>query len=453
MLRANNSREYGREGMKRSTDRILTTHIGSLPRPRQLVEGYQALETGQAFDKAAHEARVKSEVARIVRKQVECGLDGVNDGEFGKSSFLTYVNTRLAGFEQSKEPIVPPWFKSKEGTSFPEFYEEAARLRSTGGPTPGFIRMICTGPIKWTGRAALERDIANFRAALKGLDAVEPFIPAISPANVEGWQTNRYYATEEEYLYAIADAMREEYKAIVDAGFLLQVDDPILASYYALNNAATIADTRKWAMVRVEALNHALRGIPEDKVRYHTCYSVNIGPRVSDMELKDFIDILLRIKAGAYSFEAANPRHDHEWRLWQTAKLAKDKVLVPGVISHSTVLVEHPELVAQRILNYAGVVGRERVIAGADCGFASFAMATPEIHDSIVWAKMKALVDGARIASRELWRTAGAPAARRAPAPRKRAASRKAAARGRAARPAVRKKAARPQRAKARARR
>jgi 5-methyltetrahydropteroyltriglutamate--homocysteine methyltransferase len=434
--------------MKRSTERILTTHIGSLPRSRELVAGFQAMETGQPYDKAAHEARIKSEVARTVRKQVETGLDGVNDGEFGKPSFLTYVNTRLSGFELANEPSVLPWAKSKEGVSFPDFYAEAARARASGGPVTGFVHMVCTGPVKWTGRALLERDIANFRAALQGLNAVEPFIPAISPANVEDWHKNRYYKTQEEYLYAVADAMREEYKAIVDAGFLLQIDDPILASYYALNSSATIDAARKWAAVRVDALNHALRGIPEDKVRYHTCYSVNIGPRISDMELKDIVDIMLRIKAGAYSFEAGNPRHDHEWKLWQTVKLPKGKSLVPGVISHSTVLVEHPELVAQRLANYASVVGRENVIAGADCGFASFAMATPEIHDSIVWAKMKAMVEGARIASRELWKRAKAPAARkRAPARRgKPAASRRG-----AARPAAKRKVARPQRARARA--
>jgi 5-methyltetrahydropteroyltriglutamate--homocysteine methyltransferase len=439
--------------MKRSTDRILTTHIGSLPRPRELVAGFQAMETGQPYDKAAHEARIRSEVARVVRKQVEIGLDGVNDGEFGKPSFLTYVNTRLSGFELENEPSLIAWAKSKESAAFPDFYAEAVRARAAGGPVTGFVHMVCTGPVKWTGRALLDRDIANFRAALQGLAAVEPFIPAISPGNVEDWHKNRYYRTQEEYLYAVAEALREEYEAIVDAGFLLQIDDPILASYYALNNSATVAEAREWAALRVDALNHALRRIPEDKVRYHTCYSVNIGPRISDMELKDIVDVMLRIKAGAYSFEAGNPRHDHEWKLWRAVKLPRGKSLVPGVISHSTVLVEHPELVAQRLANYASVVGRENVIAGADCGFASFAMATPEIHDSIVWAKMASLVEGARIASRELWKKGKAPAARkRAPAARR---GKRAAARRDAARPARKRKVAtsRPARTRAAGRR
>src|SRR5258708_38986917 len=217
---------------------------------------------------------------------------------------------------------------------------------------------------------------------------------------------NRYYKTQEEYLFAIADAMHEEYKAIVDAGFLVQIDDPRLVSYYLVNPNATIAECRKWAVLRVEALNHALRGIPTDKIRHHTCYGINMGPRVHDMEVKHLIDIILTINAGAYSFEAANPRHEHEWKVWGSAKLPKDKVLIPGVISHSTVLVEHPELVAERIASYASLVGKERVIAGSDCGFATFA-GSKAVHPSIVCAQMQALTEGARLASKELWKKSG----------------------------------------------
>jgi len=247
-----------------------------------------------------------------------------------------------------------------------------------------------------------QKEASTFRSALKDVRVEEAFVPAISPSNVASWETNQYYKTEEEFLFAIAEAMREEYNAIVDAGFLLQVDDPALATYYILHPEASVEECRKWASMRVEALNHALRGIPEEKIRYHTCYSINFGPRVHDMELRHIIDIILRVRAGAYSFEAANPRHEHEWRLWKTVKLPEGKSIIPGVITQSTVLVEHPELVTERIMRFADAVGRENVIAGADCGFASFATSF-EIHPSIVWAKLRSLVEGARLASEQLW--------------------------------------------------
>ncbi len=227
-------------------------------------------------------------------------------------------------------------------------------------------------------------------------------MPAISPTSVEDWQKNRYYKTDEEYLYAIADAMHEEDKAIVDAGFLVQIDDPHIATYYALHPELSVEQIRTWAEKRVEALNHALRGLPRDRVRWHTCYGINIGPRVHDMELRDFIDIILKVRAGSYSFEAANPRHEHEWREWEKVKLPEETVLIPGVITHSSVLVEHPELVAERIVRFAEIVGRENVIAGADCGFGTFAGST-EIHESVVWAKFRSLAEGARLATRDLW--------------------------------------------------
>ena len=282
----------------------------------------------------------------------------------------------------------------------------------------------CALPIfTYKGHALLQRDIKNLKAAIGNAKVSDVFMPAISPSNIEEWQRNAYYKTQEEYIFALGEAMHEEYKAIVDAGFLLQIDDPRLVSYYLVKPDASIKECRKWVAQRVEALNHALRGIPPEKIRHHTCYGINMGPRVHDMEVKHLLDIILRIKAGAYSFEAANPRHEHEWKLWGSAKLPKDKVLIPGVISHSTVLVEHPELVAERIERFASLVGKERVIAGSDCGFATFA-GSKEVHPSIVWAKLKALTDGARIASKALWKKSAAKK-KATPAAKKRAARRK----------------------------
>ncbi len=376
--------------MKRSVDRILTTHAGSLPRPADLL----------AMDPAdsGHGARVRGAVTDVVRRQVEVGLDVVTDGEMSKPSFITYVTERLSGFERSPEPGAVAWADSKEAAAFPEFY--APTLRQS--PNAAAPRFVCTGPITYVGHARVQADIENLKTALVGARVEEAFIPAIAPSNVEGRQRNAYYKTDEEYLFAIAEAMREEYRAIVDAGFLLQIDDPRLVTYYILNPTSTVAECRAWAEVRVEALNHALRGIPRERVRFHTCYSINMGPRVHDMELKDVVDLILRVQAGAYSFEAANPRHEHEWRLWEGVTLPEGAVLIPGVITQSTVLVEHPELVAERIERFARVVGRENVVAGADCGFASFAGST-EIHPSVVWAKLAALTAGAGLASRRLW--------------------------------------------------
>jgi len=380
--------------MKRSLDRILTTHAGSLPRPPDVL----AMAAGEALDPVASAARVRRAVADVVRRQAEHGLDVVTDGEMSKPSFITYVTERLSGFEPSREPGAVPWAGSREATAFPGFYEPTLRQ----SPNAAAPRFVCTGPVTYVGHAQVRADIDNLTAALAGLRVEEAFIPAIAPSNVEGRQKNAHYKTDEEYLFAIADAMREEYRAIVDAGFLLQIDDPRLVTYYILNPRASVKECRAWAAVRVEALNHALRGIPRDRVRFHTCYSINMGPRVHDMELKDVVDIILSVRAGAYSFEAANPRHEHEWRVWESVTLPDGALLIPGVITQSTVLVEHPELVAERIVRFAGVVGRERVIAGADCGFASFAGST-EIHPSVVWAKLAALTAGARIASQRLW--------------------------------------------------
>ncbi len=381
--------------MKHSTERILTTHAGSLPRPPDLLD---LVQTGGAkvFDSEANAKRLRQAVSEVVHKQSELGIDVIDDGEYGKPSFVSYINDRLGGYEV--DTVAGPrnqWAKSREGLSFPEFYA-ATHTAST------HTHMVCTGPITYEGHAQLKRDIDNLKAALTGVRAEEVFMPAISPSNIEDWQKNAYYKSQEEYVFAIADALREEYKAIVDAGFLVQIDDPRLVTYYIIHPEASIADCRKWAEVRVEALNHALRDIPQEKIRFHTCYGINMGPRIHDMELKDIIDIILKIRAGAYSFEAANPRHEHEWKVWKSVTLPDGKILIPGVISHSTILVEHPELVAERIVRYAGVVGRENVIAGSDCGFATFA-GSKEVHPSIVWEKFRALSEGARIASKELW--------------------------------------------------
>jgi 5-methyltetrahydropteroyltriglutamate--homocysteine methyltransferase len=386
--------------MRRSKDRILTTHAGSLPRPADLLELIQAKERGEPYDRAAYAARVRTAVAAIVARQAQLRLDVIDDGEMGKPGFIPYVNERLAGFEPDRGRSGSPFAGSREFKAFPEFYEWFGRTLPS--PAASLPHMMCTGPISYKGQAQVQTDIDNLKAALGGVSAEEAFLPAISPTSVEDWQKNRYYKTDEEYLYAIADAMHEEYRAIVDSGLLLQIDDPHIATYYALHPDLSLREIRKWAEERIAALNHALRGIPRERVRWHTCYGINIGPRVHDMELKDFIDIVLKVRAGAYSFEAANPRHEHEWALWRDAKLPEGAVLIPGVITQSNVMVEHPQLIAERIVRFAGAVGRENVIAGADCGFGTFA-GSQEIHESVVWAKFSAMTEGARIASERLW--------------------------------------------------
>ena len=384
--------------MQRSTNRILTTHVGSLPRPDDLLAMMVDREEGRPVDAAAFSTRVDRAVDGVVAKQAALGIDVINDGEQGKVSFVTYVNERLSGIVAG-EPRGNLWRNTREGQAFPEFYAE---IESHASGAPGRARqMICVDRLRYSGRDLLDRQLKLFKAAADRAGAVEAFVPSISPANVERWQRNEYYKNHDEYLEAIGEAMREEYEAIVAAGFLLQVDDPAMATRYTMTTES-VEQTRKWASVRVEVLNHALRNIPEDQIRFHTCYSINMGPRTTDMELKDLVDIMLRVRAGAYSFEFANPRHEHEWSLWQEVKLPPGKILIPGVISHTTMLVEHPELVAERLVRFANVVGAENVIAGADCGFASFA-ASHEMHPSIVWAKLSALVEGAKIASRRIW--------------------------------------------------
>jgi len=391
--------------MKHSTERILTTHVGSLPRPPDLLEMIQAKEQGRPIDAEAFAARVKSAVAEAVRKQAEAGIDIAADGEMGRFGFIPYVNERLTGLEARSNPRSEgTWARSREHLAFPEYYAWAAQMPGAAGGAQR-TQWVCTGPIAYKGQQALKRDIDNLKAALAQVRHEEAFMPAVSPAQLAGWNRNEYYKTEEEFRIAIADALREEYKAIVDAGLVLQIDDPQLASHYTTHPELDIAQCRNVASATVELLNHALAGIPAERVRYHTCYGINMGPRVHDLELKHIIDIMLRINAGAFSFEAGNPRDEHEWKVWETAKLPQGKVLIPGVITHGSNFVEHPEAVAQRIGRFAEAVGRENVIAGADCGFASFST-TCEVHPTVVWAKLAALGEGARLASRELWRRA-----------------------------------------------
>jgi 5-methyltetrahydropteroyltriglutamate--homocysteine methyltransferase len=386
--------------MQLSTDRILTTHVGSLPRPDDLFEMMLAKMDGEPVDEKAYAERVRRAVADIVKQQVAAGLDVVNDGEMGKPSFITYATQRLAGLEKREGTRPSPFSNTRETRDFPEYYQSTVAEQVSARRRRAL--MVCTGAIKYKGHDALKFDLDALKSALAGVDATEAFVPAIAPSNIETTTPNEHYPTAESYVFAIAEAMREEYKAIIDAGFLLQIDDPFLVTYYIMRPHLDIAACRKWAELRVEALNAAIAGLPADRIRFHTCYSINMGPRVHDMQLRDIIDVILKVRAGGYSFEAANPRHEHEWEEWRRARVPDDKVLIPGVITQSTVLVEHPELVAQRIARFADVVGRDRVIAGADCGFASFA-GSNEVHPSIVWAKFAALVEGARIASRRLW--------------------------------------------------
>ncbi len=387
--------------MKRSNHRFLTTHVGSLARPADLLEIMFSKERGEPYDPAMFQSTVQHAVDDIVGRQAAVGVDIVCDGEQGKASFLTYVSERLGGFEPREQEGEDLWKESRETLAFPEFYKAHQHFRSGIVAKP--VCSVCAAPVKYNGHQSLQRDIANVKAASADKAVEEVFMTAISPSNIEGQQPNEYYRTVEEYLVAIADAMHEEYQAIVDAGLILQVDDPRLLTYYISRPDLEVEDCRRWANQRVEILNHALRGIPPDRVRFHTCYGINIGPRVHEMNLKDIVDIMLKVNAGAYSFEAANPRHEHEWKVWQEVKLPEGKTIIPGVISHSTPLVEHPELVSQRLQRFASAVGKENVIGGSDCGFSSFANKEPEIHPTIVWEKFKNLAEGARLASKELW--------------------------------------------------
>ena len=380
--------------MKRSTDSILTTHTGRLDAPQDLGEMTRALARGESGDAAAHKARLRSAIGEIVREQVRTGIDVVSDGELGKFSSYSYYSKRLTGLSvRPVKPDEPPgmWERTGERIEFADFYEHL-------GFRTARERMSFTGPISYIGGAEVRSDIESLKEAMRNVDRTEAFMCVLAPGWLEHWMYNEYYRSDEEYLFALADAMKHEYKAIVDAGFILQLDDPGLPDTYdMIVPTPSIEDYRKFAEVRVEALNHALKGLPEDRIRYHICWGSWHGPHTHDLPLKYVVDLMLRVTAGAYSVEAANPQHEHEWKVWRDVKLPDGKILIPGVVSHASNVVEHPELVADRIVQYAGLVGRESVIAGTDCGMGG------RVHPQIGWAKLKALVQGAEIASKQLW--------------------------------------------------
>ncbi len=387
--------------MKRSVDRILTTHVGSLIRPPALQEFLRSKQAAKPYDKSAYDACLKSSVAEVVHHQAEVGVDVVSDGEFGKSiSWSQYVLERLSGFERRQiKPGANPFMRGVDREKFAEFYAE---LDAREGLSTT-VEAVCVGPIAYTGQAELQRDIDNFKAALKDVNVAEAFLPVAAPASVIPDRKNEYYKSEEELIRAIGAAMRTEYKMIIDAGFILQLDDARFAvTYDRMVPPASFADYRKWLALQVEVLNEAIAGLPADRIRYHVCWGSWPGPHTTDVPLKDIVDLILGMKVGAYVIEGANPRHEHEWRVWESAKLPQGRVLIPGVISHATNVVEHPELVAERIVRIARLVGRENLLAGTDCGFAQGPFHR-RVHPSIMWAKLDALVKGARLASAELW--------------------------------------------------
>jgi len=374
--------------------RIRTTHVGSLPRPHDLLDQMKARLSGQSYDRERYESRVRHAVAECVRRQVDCGIDIVADGEQSKPGFFTYVKERLAGFEARPGKKVP--FFDAERQAFPEYYQEYFARAMTGGSIAPVVPMVCTGPVKYIGDEALRRDLDNLKAAMAASGARAAFMPSVAPS---GAGTNEHYKSDEEFFFAVADAMRHEYKAIVDAGLYLQIDDPFLTDNFS-DPALDERQQRRVAEIHVESINHALRGIAAEKVRFHTCYGINEGPRVHDPALGVVAPYMLQVNAGAYSFEAANARHEHEYHYWEAARLADDKVLVPGVITHASNIVEHPELIAERLARFARIVGPDRVIASADCGFSSQATYKPEVHPSVMWAKFQAMAEGARLAAR-----------------------------------------------------
>jgi 5-methyltetrahydropteroyltriglutamate--homocysteine methyltransferase len=387
--------------MKRSTARILTTHVGSLIRPPALIEFLRAQQERKPVDEVAFAACLRSSVAEIVRQQAEAGIDVVSDGEFGKTiSWSQYALERLSGFERRPMKAgTNPFARGADRTRFAEFYAE---LDARDAPATQ-SEAACIGPITYTGQAALQRDIDNFKAALAKSPAVDAFLPVAAPASVIPDRKNEYYASEDDCLQAIAEAMRSEYRMIVDAGFLVQLDDARTAvTFDRMVPPASFSDYRDWVARYVEVVNHALEGIPEDRVRYHVCWGSWPGPHTTDVPLRDIVDLILKMRVGAYVIEGANPRHEHEWKVWQSVKLPAGKVLIPGVISHATNIVEHPELVCERIVRLAKLVGRENIIAGTDCGFAQSPMYR-RVHPSIMWAKLEALAAGAQLASMELW--------------------------------------------------
>jgi 5-methyltetrahydropteroyltriglutamate--homocysteine methyltransferase len=396
--------------MKRSTDRILTTHTGSLIRPPQLLEYARARQAGQPVDSAAYEAALASAVTEVVARQKQAGIDIPNDGEFGKStSWSLYALKRLSGFELREVKGANPFARGADRLRFQEFYNELEG-RGDGKDWSNVTRKdaICTGPITYNGLFELQRDIDNLKAATRAAGVEEAFLPVAAPSSAIPDRKNEYYKTDEDLVVALAEALRTEYRAIVESGFLLQVDDARAAvTFDRMCPPSSFEDYYTWLERHVEVLNHALEGLPQDRIRYHVCWGSWPGPHTTDVPLRRIVDLILKVNAGAYLIEAANPRHEHEWKVWKDVKLPAGKVLVPGVISHGTNVVEHPELIAERITKFASCVGRENIIAGTDCGFAQEEL-NRRVHPSVMWAKLEAMAEGARLATRELWGSAAA---------------------------------------------
>ncbi|HEX5228689.1 MAG TPA: cobalamin-independent methionine synthase II family protein [Bryobacteraceae bacterium] len=392
-----------------SANRILTTHVGSLVRPPGLATFLREIEDGRAVDEAAFGACLRESIAEVVRLQAEVGVDIVSDGEYAKTgNWAWYIHQRIAGFvelpatpEEAKDPLVT-MSMGRDFRDFPEFYAEYF-------PSQGFkvrsavMTTVCNGPIRYIGHAQLERDIANMKAALEKVKVADGFLPVVAPGSAFPIFKNEYYKNDQELLWALAEACREEYKAILDAGLRVQIDDAFLPwTYERIVPPMSMADYRAWADLRIEALNHAIEGLPQERIRYHICWGSWNAPHTHDVPLRDIVDLLLKLRVGGYQFEAGNVRHEHEWKVWSEVKVPEDRVLIPGVISHVTNVVEHPELVAERLIRFANIVGRERVMAGSDCGFAQTPF-TRRVHPTIQWAKLRAQAEGARIASAKLW--------------------------------------------------
>ena len=383
---------------QRSVDRLLTTHVGSLPRPERLLEMMAARYAPDRPDPEGYEAEVTVAVAECVRRQVKSGIDIVTDGEQSKAGFFAYAQSRMSGLEAlDGEPMMSA--HAEEIAAFPEYYEQYFKEAMLGGTAVPIAPAYCTGEIEYIGTAELQRDLDNMKAAIAQTPASGVFMPAVAPS---GLCRNRYYATEEEFWVAAGEALRTEYAAIIDAGFLLQIDDPFLVSFFTDSREDPAEQVRR-ADSYVEILNHSLRGIPAQSLRYHVCYSINEGPRIFDVPFIKFVRSMLKVNAMAYTFEAGNPRHEHEYHLWEDVKLPDGKVILPGVIAHADNIVEHPELIAERLIRFAERVGRENVIASVDCGFSSQATFRTEVHPTVIWAKFEALRDGARLASERLW--------------------------------------------------
>jgi 5-methyltetrahydropteroyltriglutamate--homocysteine methyltransferase len=384
---------------QQNTDRIQITHIGSLPRPHELLDQIKAKYTGQAYDQHRFDAVLARSVADLVKKQAECGIDYVTDGEFSKPGFFSYIQARLEGFEP--RPNQKFALFEAEVAAFPEYYEQYFKEAMLGGAAVKMVPMVCVGPVKYRGEALLKADIANVKAAAKAAGIADDhiFLPATAPSGVG---KNEYYKTDEEYFHALAAELAKEYRAIAEAGLLVQIDDPFLPDIF-VDPHLDEKQMKRRAQIYVEATNAGLKGIPQDQVRFHTCYGINEGPRIHEAALADIIRYVLKIKAGQYSFEGANPRHEHEYHLFEHVKVPDGKVLCPGVITHASNIVEHPELIAERLLRFARLVGRDNVMAGADCGFSSQALYKTEVHPTVVWEKFKAMREGADIASKTLW--------------------------------------------------